>query len=81
MEAFSDSQVEALRSGNLAGCFGAHFSGISLSESLCLPGGRLRLIDRVLTLDPNNGRYGLGMIQAQADIHPDDWFFNLSFHG
>ena len=74
VEAFSDSQVDALRSGNLAACFGTHFSGISLSESLCLPGDRMRLIDRVLTLDPNGGRYGLGMIQAQADIHPKDWF-------
>jgi 3-hydroxymyristoyl/3-hydroxydecanoyl-(acyl carrier protein) dehydratase len=79
VEAFSDSQIESLRSGNLAGCFGTHFSGISLSESLCLPGGRMRLIDRVLTLDPLGGRYGLGMIQAQADIHPDDWFLTCHF--
>ena len=39
----------------------------------------MRLIDRVLTLDPNGGRYGLGMIQAQADIHPDDWFLTCHF--
>lgn len=79
VEAFSDSQVDALRSGDLAACFGAHFSGIVLSESLCLPGGRMHLIDRVLTLDPDGGRYGLGMIQAQADIHPDDWFLTCHF--
>jgi len=79
VEAFSDSQVEALRSGSLAGCFGEHFTNICLSESLCLPGGRMRLIDRVLALDPDGGRYGLGMIQAQADIHPDDWFLTCHF--
>ena len=79
VEAFSDSQVEALRSGNLAGCFGDHFTNIFLSESLCLPGGRMHLIDRVLTFDPDGGRYGLGMIQAQADIHPDDWFLTCHF--
>ncbi|MBI5591445.1 MAG: type I polyketide synthase [Deltaproteobacteria bacterium] len=79
VETFSDSQVDALRSGNLAACFGTHFSGICLSESLCLPGGRMRLIDRVLALDPNGGRYGLGMIQAQADIHPKDWFLTCHF--
>jgi 3-hydroxymyristoyl/3-hydroxydecanoyl-(acyl carrier protein) dehydratase len=39
----------------------------------------MRLIDRVLTLDPSGGRYGLGMIQAQADIHPDDWFLTCHF--
>ena len=79
VETFSDSQVDALRSGDMAACFGSHFSGISLSQSLCLPGGRMRLIDRVLTLDPGGGRYGLGMIQAQADIHPDDWFLTCHF--
>jgi PfaB family protein len=79
IESFSDSQVDALRSGNLDACFGTHFSGIVLSESLCLPGGRMHLIDRVLTLDPGGGRYGLGMIQAQADIHPDDWFLTCHF--
>jgi len=79
MEAFTDHEVDALRSGDLAGCFGAYFSGKTLSESLWLPGNRMRLIDRILTLDPKGGRYGLGMIQAQADIHPDDWFLTCHF--
>ncbi len=79
VETFSDSQVAALRSGNPAACFGAHFNGLTLSENLRLPGGRMRLIDRILTLDPSGGRYGLGMIQAQADIHPDDWFLTCHF--
>jgi 3-hydroxymyristoyl/3-hydroxydecanoyl-(acyl carrier protein) dehydratase len=39
----------------------------------------MRLIDRILTLDPSGGRYRLGMIQAQADIHPDDWFLTCHF--
>lgn len=78
-EAFSDSQIDALRSGDLAACFGTQFSGIVLSRSLCLPGERMRLIDRVLSLDPDGGRYGLGMIQAQADIHGDDWFLTCHF--
>ncbi len=79
VEMFSDTQVNALRSGNLAACFDTHFADMTLSESLRLPGGRMHLIDRVLTLDPVGGRYGLGMIQAQADIHPDDWFLTCHF--
>jgi hypothetical protein len=47
----------------------------------CLPDGRMRLIHRILDLDPNGGRYGLGLIRAEADIHPDDWFLDLSFRG
>ena len=37
------------------------------------------MIDRILDLDPDGGRYGLGMIQAEADIHPDDWFLTCHF--
>jgi 3-hydroxymyristoyl/3-hydroxydecanoyl-(acyl carrier protein) dehydratase len=39
----------------------------------------MKLVDRVLSLDPAGGRYGLGAIRAQADIHPDDWFLTCHF--
>ena len=39
----------------------------------------MALIDRVLSLDPEGGRYGLGTIRAEADIHPDDWFLTCHF--
>ena len=39
----------------------------------------MRLIDRVLGLEPDGGRYGLGRIRAEADIHPDDWFLTCHF--
>jgi len=78
-ETYSDDQVDALRRGDLAGCFGSQFAGIGLSAGLHLPGGRMRLIHRVLELDPAGGRYGLGLIRAEADIHPDDWFLVCHF--
>jgi len=78
-ESYSDDQVDALRRGDLAGCFGDAFKGIALADSLHLPGGRMHLIHRVLELDPAGGRYGLGLIRAEADIHPDDWFLTCHF--
>ncbi|BBO73630.1 type I polyketide synthase [Desulfosarcina widdelii] len=78
-ESYSDDQVDALRRGDLAGCFGSAFEGIALADSLHLPGGRMHLIHRVLELDPTGGRYGLGLIRAEADIHPDDWFLTCHF--
>jgi 3-hydroxymyristoyl/3-hydroxydecanoyl-(acyl carrier protein) dehydratase len=79
LETYADRAVEALRAGDLAVCFGARFAGVTLAESLRLPGGRMRLIDRVLGLEPDGGRYGLGRIRAEADIHPDDWFLTCHF--
>ncbi len=76
---FSDKKVEALRSGDLGSAFGNDFSGIKLGKNLCLPKGKMRLVDRVLEFDPWGGRFGLGSIVAQADIHPDDWFLTCHF--
>ncbi len=78
-ESYTQDQVDALRRGDLTGCFGSRFTGIDLAESLHLPDGRMRLIHRIVELDPHGGRYGLGLIRAEADIHPDDWFLTCHF--
>jgi 3-hydroxymyristoyl/3-hydroxydecanoyl-(acyl carrier protein) dehydratase len=76
---FDDDRIRHLRDGNLAAAFGRDFAGITLGEAQRLPGGRMHLIDRVLSFDPNGGRYGLGSIVAEADIHPDAWFLTCHF--
>lgn len=78
-ETYDDAALAALRAGDLAGCFGPLFEGLPLSDPLRLPDGRMRLIDRVLELDPAGGRFGLGLIRAEADIHADDWFLTCHF--
>lgn len=80
VEAYSDEQIEELRRGRLEGCFGPLFEGISLKgRAHTIPGGRLNLVKRVLHLDPAGGRYRLGQIRAEADIHPDDWYLTCHF--
>jgi 3-hydroxymyristoyl/3-hydroxydecanoyl-(acyl carrier protein) dehydratase len=39
----------------------------------------MHLIDRILEFDPKGGRFGLGSITAEADIHKDDWFLKCHF--
>jgi 3-hydroxymyristoyl/3-hydroxydecanoyl-(acyl carrier protein) dehydratase/3-oxoacyl-(acyl-carrier-protein) synthase len=78
-ESYSAAQVEALRVGDLGSAFGPDFAGLMLTPSLRLPGGRMRLVDRVVELDPAGGRCGIGIIRAEADIHPDDWFLTCHF--
>ena len=75
----SDTQLNALRQGDLETCFGPAFKGITLANHLRIPSGPMTLIDRILELDPAGGRYGLGKIVAEADIHPDDWFLTCHF--
>ncbi|MBX3177545.1 MAG: type I polyketide synthase [Candidatus Hydrogenedentes bacterium] len=77
--AYNEDQVNALRIGNLAGCFGEAFRGLPLQNPVRIPDGRMNLVHRVVELTPGGGRYGLGKIVAEADIHPDDWFITCHF--
>jgi len=79
IESFSDDQIKALRSGSLAGCFGPLFEGLDIKKPYTIPGGKMKMIDRVQHLDPKGGRFGLGSILAEADIRPDDWFLTCHF--
>ncbi|MCJ8501259.1 beta-ketoacyl synthase N-terminal-like domain-containing protein [Desulfatitalea alkaliphila] len=74
-----DDQVEALRRGDAGACFGPAFAGVRLPHALRLPGGRMRLIHRIVQLQPGGGRFGKGYVKAEADIHPDDWFLTCHF--
>ena len=78
VEAYSDKEIEALYAGNLAGCFGAQFSTLPFTP-YTLPGDMLKLVDRVIELDPQGGRYGIGQITAEMDVQPDDWFLTCHF--
>lgn len=78
-EVYGDAQLGALREGRYAGCFGPAFANLPLSKPVGLPGGRMKLVDRILELSPSGGRYGLGSVQGEMDIHPDDWHLACHF--
>ena len=79
IESYDARQLDALRGGDLAGCFGPLFDGLGLSDPVRIPGGRMHLIDRVVELDPTGGRFGLGLTRAEADIRGDEWFLTCHF--
>jgi PfaB family protein len=78
-ESYDEAQIDALRRGDAAACLGSQFSGIQLPGALCLPKGQMRLVHRVVDLDPVGGRFGKGYVKAEADIRPDDWFLTCHF--
>jgi 3-hydroxymyristoyl/3-hydroxydecanoyl-(acyl carrier protein) dehydratase len=81
-EAYSPDQLNALRHGDLAGCFGPDFVRLSLKDPIKLPGAtqeNLRLVDRIMHLDFSGGRYGVGLVRGELDIDPDAWFLTCHF--
>ena len=79
LESYSGEQLDALRAGDLSGCFGDAFAGLPLAKPLTLPSGRMKLVHRIAHLDPDGGRFGMGIVVGEADIHPDDWFLTCHF--
>jgi acyl transferase domain-containing protein/3-hydroxymyristoyl/3-hydroxydecanoyl-(acyl carrier protein) dehydratase len=74
-----EHQVDRLRQGDFATAFGRPFDRLGTLDWLRLPGERMKLVDRIVALDTSGGRFGLGQIRAEADIHPDDWFIVCHF--
>lgn len=77
---YNFEQVEALRRGDLEACFGEDFAGLALKNPISLPSSNLlRLIHRIPECDPFGGRWGLGKVVAEADVHPEDWYLTCHF--
>jgi len=46
-----------------------------------LPLAPMLMFDRITHIDDEGGEYGLGRIEAELDVHPDQWFFGCHFRG
>ncbi len=78
-ESYDGEQIAALRRGDLATCFGPAFADLPINVPETLPCGLLELVHRVSRLEPDGGRFGLGMVRGEADIRPNDWFLTCHF--
>ena len=77
--ALDEPELGALRMGDLGGSFGAPFTGKILAPALRLPCGRMKLVDRILALDPAGGRAGRGRVVGEADVSHDAWYLTCHF--
>jgi len=46
-----------------------------------LPAPNMLMIDRIVDINNDGGKHGLGQIIAEIDINPDLWFFDCHFEG
>lgn len=74
-----EDAIEELRQGHLAAAFEPEFASVKLKSPMKLPGGMLKLVDRVPHIDPHGGRFGIGFIRAEYDIKPPEWFIECHF--
>ncbi|MGO9463395.1 MAG: hypothetical protein ACLQVF_04440 [Isosphaeraceae bacterium] len=74
-----ERQLDALRTGDAAAGLGSPLARLAAIDPPRLPAGRMALLHRVALLDPKGGPHGLGLIRAEADIRPSDWFLVCHF--
>lgn len=79
--AFSDADIKAVTKGDLAACFGDAYDPRGANPSLRLPLENILMIHRVRHVDPRGGSCGLGLLEAEFDLAPDDWYFPCHFVG
>ncbi len=76
---FDRRDIQALSVGDIAACFGPHYQQSGRNHSLRLPPPRLLMLDRIVSVDPQGGPWGLGEVVAEQDLSPECWFFPCHF--
>ncbi|MCH9770343.1 MAG: polyketide synthase dehydratase domain-containing protein [Gammaproteobacteria bacterium] len=50
------------------------------NQSLCLPEKKLQLLTRITGYWKDGGQEKLGLLRAEKDVHPSDWYFKSHFY-
>lgn len=77
--AFSTADLLALVRGDVVSCFGEAYQPHGRNPSLRLPPREILLLDRITRVDRQGGSAGLGYLEAEKDLDPDDWYFPCHF--
>jgi PfaB family protein len=76
---FDSRDLVELARDNEAACFGPAYARGDHNPSMHLTAEPMLMMDRVLSVDPNGGAWGLGLIVAEKDLAPDHWYFPCHF--
>ncbi|MBD1896953.1 PfaB family protein [Coleofasciculus sp. FACHB-129] len=74
-----ESDMLSLTEGNIAACLGDHYWQDGLNPSLRLPPKAMLMIDRITSVEPTGGAWGLGLIIGEKFLDPDHWYFPCHF--
>ena len=78
--AFDAQDMVHLMKGNLAACYAnPAYDKQGTNPSLHFPLEKILMIDRITSVDRNGGLWGLGLIEAEKDLQPDEWYFTSHF--
>ena len=66
--------------GNPAKCFGEQYQQANKNPSLRMAPEQLLMNDRILNVNTTGGAWGLGTVESEKKLRPDDWYFTCHFY-
>ena len=75
--AYDEAAIDHLQNGRRSLCFNEHYSDLSPKKQLYIE--HVRMIYRVIQVDPLGGKWGFGVVISEANINPDHWAFAAHF--
>ncbi len=77
---FSKQDIDFISEGDFAACF-AHpsYDKQGKNPSLHFPKDKILMLDRITRVDAKGGLWGLGQLEAEKDLYPDEWYFVSHF--
>lgn len=77
---FDKNDMHSLTTGDLAACYAnPAYDKMGKNPSLHFPLEKILMLDRITSVDPAGGLWGLGFIEAEKDLLPDEWYFTSHF--
>ncbi|MFK5895244.1 MAG: beta-ketoacyl synthase N-terminal-like domain-containing protein, partial [Pseudomonadota bacterium] len=77
---FNEDDMQFLMQGDLASCYAnPAYDKMGKNPSLHFPLEKILMIDRITNVDRIGGIWGLGLIEAEKDLQPDEWYFTSHF--
>jgi len=77
---FDENDMQSLMIGDLASCYAnPAYDKMGKNPSLHFPLEKIMMLDRITSVDRTGGLWGLGQIEAEKDLYPDEWYFTSHF--
>ncbi len=77
---FDEKDMYYLMAGDLASCYAnPAYDKQGSNPSLHFPLEKILMLDRITSVDRTGGLWGLGLIEAEKDLSPDEWYFTSHF--
>lgn len=75
---FTLQELQAMTRGDFSSFSSAHHLQ-NRSQGVVLEGGKMLMVDEILSVQPKAGAWGLGVVEAKLSLTPDAWYFPCHF--